>query len=131
MGVYVFQTVCDWVKVGHHLTRPRRPNPYYRIAGRGFQGCVHPPELEGLLWWENLTLVAWYPSLSPSDERGVHKTFAGRVGEFHSASLLPSILAHLDALGEREGVEEAAKKKAKAWGERRVRRARRRKKKAQ
>lgn len=125
MGVYVFGTAGPWVKVGHHAVTPRRPNAYYRIAGRGFEGCKHPPSLDGRLRVQDLELLAWYPSLSLPFERALHSACSERVGEFHPASSLPHILSACDAEGERSTVSEAERKKAIAWGWRKARKAKR------
>ena len=129
MGVYVFR--CrhgPFVKVGHHLATRGRPNAYYRVAGRGFETNVHPPELDGLLYPEHLTLEGWYPTLKREHETVVHRRFrtASSVGEFHRDEHLADILGVLDALGAREEVNETARKRAMRWGARQVRRARRR-----
>lgn len=128
MGVYVFQTVCDWVKVGHHQSTRGRPNAYYRIAGRGFASCVHPPELEGRLGVADLTLVAWYPTLTVVDERALHAHFRGAtVGEFHPVAHLPQLLALCEARGGvRVRVTSRQRARALEWGWRRVRKAKRR-----
>ena len=129
MGVYVFR--CrhgPFVKVGHHLVTRGRPNAYYRVAGRGFETVVHPPELDGLLYPEHLTLEGWYPTLAREHETAVHRRFrtAASVGEFHPDEHLAAILASLDAFGGRAEVGEAARRRAMRWGARQVRRALRR-----
>lgn len=128
MGVYVFRAIHgEWVKLGHHLATRARPNPYYRIAGRGFAGCVHPPDLEGRLWVQDLELVAWYPSLTAADERRLHLQFAaGRIGEFHGLETLPTLLSACDAIADRVAVTSKQRNRAMRWGWRRVRKARRR-----
>lgn len=124
MGVYVFRCLrAPYIKVGHHLVRPRRPNAYYRIAGRGFESVVHPIELDGKLWPDDLELVAWYPNLTRDDERDAHRLCTTRVGEFHESWEMDAVLALCDARGARCEVDEAARKRAMAWGARRVRRA--------
>ena len=124
MGVYIFQTVEPWIKVGHHECTRARPNAYYRIAGRGFQACVHPPELEGRLWVQDLTLVAWYPRLTMEHERLVHREFSkGKIGEFHLQSDLAAILDRCDSFGPRAVVTSKQRHRALEWGWRRVRRA--------
>lgn len=132
MGVYVMKCLHGpYVKVGHHRVTRARPNVYYRVAGRGFHACVHPACLDGKLGMRDLELLAWYPTLTMSDEKAVHRAGkATRVGEFHPAEALPTILADLDARGARESVDEAAKQQAVAWAGKRAARARKRKKKA-
>ena len=126
MGIYLFRCRgAPFFKLGHHLATPRRPNPYYRIAGRGFYGCVHPPELDGLLGVADLELVAWYPTLGRSDEREAHRLSSDRVGEFHPLERLDALLAHCDGRGAREAVSSAGRRRALAWGARRARKARR------
>lgn len=129
MGVYVFECEGGWVKVGHHLVTPRRPNAYYRVAGRGFHSVVHPPALEGRLGVHELRLLAWFPNLQRSDELAVHRICdaQSRVGEFHTAEQLPLILAKcLELGGVRADISSPARKRALAWGARRAQRARRR-----
>ena len=130
MGVYVFQTAGAWVKVGHYLAKPSRPNAYYRIAGRGFQSCVHPAELEHRLGVDDLRLVAWYPSLDRDAEKRLHAASAGRIGEFHPQCELEGILAACDALAPRRAVTEPQRLKALAWGWRKVRKAQRKRRRA-
>ena len=129
MGVYVFRCLHGpWVKVGHHLVTPRRPNAYYRVAGRGFYSIVHPPALEGKLGVHDLELVAWFPELTRAHERAVHTRGAAvRVGEFHPVDALPAILALLEGPlgGVRCAVSSPARRRALAWGARRARRAKR------
>lgn len=127
MGVYVFRCIHGpWIKVGHHLATPRRPNAYYRVAGRGFYSVVHPPELDGKLGVHDLELVAWFPALTRRDETRVHRAGgARRVGEFHPDDALPGILATLEAEAPRVAVTDAARCKALAWGARRARKANR------
>lgn len=126
MGVYVFRCLHGpWVKVGHHLATSRRPNAYYRVAGRGFHSVVHPAELDGRLNMSDLVLVAWYPNLARCDETRVHRAYGvGRVGEFHPLHDLPGIL-HMceeDLGGERCDVSDAARRRAVVWGTRKARR---------
>jgi hypothetical protein len=129
MGVYVFRSLhAPYVKVGHHLVSPRRPNAYYRVAGRGFHSVIHPDELDGKLWLEDLELMGWFPSLGRADETRVHRACTARVGEFHPADDLPLILQTCAALGGVDTViPEAAKRRAVAWGRRAARRGKRRK----
>lgn len=127
MGVYIFRCLrAPYVKVGHHKVTSRRPNAYYRIAGRGLQSVVHPPELDGLLSTNDLSLVAWYPGLTRQDERCLHRACTTRVGEFHPASELETILARCDEMGERVLVTERERVRAMNWGRRRARAAARR-----
>lgn len=128
MGVYVFQCRhAAFVKVGHHKVTPRRPNAYYRVAGRGFDSVVHPVELDGKLWLEDLELVGWFPTLGRPEETRVHRSCVSRVGEFHPLSELPHILETCVQLGGvHTPVSEAAKRRAIAWGYRAVRRAKKR-----
>lgn len=130
MGVYVFRSLhAPWVKVGHHRATPRRPNAYYRVAGRGFYSVVHPPELAGRLGVHDLELVAWFPALPRAAETAVHRACEqhSRVGEFHGAHELPRILAQCEAElgGVRASVSAAARQRALAWGARRASKARR------
>lgn len=133
MGVYIFRSRhADWIKVGHHLVTPRRPNAYYRVAGRGFQTVVHPDELDGKLWLEDLELVAWYPNLTTHDELDAHHLTPKelRVGEFHPAESVDVILQLCDARDARVTITDAQKRQAIAWGRRQCRRATRRRKAA-
>ena len=130
MGVYIFRCKhAPYVKVGHHLVTPRRPNAYYRIAGRGFESVVHPSELDGKLSAYDVDLVAWFPVLTRDVERRIHASHPDRVGEFHREEHLPSILATCDALSDRTSISDSEKRKAFAWGRRQARRQAKRKKK--
>lgn len=114
MGVYVFE--CgDFIKVGHHAISTRRPNVYYRVARRGFNSCLHPPELTGRLNLSDMTLVAWYPSLSRRDEMHIHRSFTRRVGEFHACSEREAIMKRLDQLGKRAEVTDIERTQAIQW----------------
>jgi hypothetical protein len=130
MGVYVFRSAhAPWVKVGHHLARPRRPHAYYRVAGRGFESVVHPRELDGRLGVHDLVLEAWYPTLTRADEGRVHRACAraDAVGEFHPLAELDAIRAACEALGGVHApVSDAQRARAIAWGARRARAAARR-----
>lgn len=130
MGVYLFRSVHEpWIKVGHHLACPRRPNPYFRIAGRGFHSVVHPPFLDGKLGMRDFVLEAWYPSLTRADEAYLHRTFpVARVGEFHPEGDLPSIIraCETERGGVRVEVSEAERRRAVAWAGKRAAKARRR-----
>ena len=77
----------------HFAATPRRPNAYYRVAGRGFHSVIHPPELDGRLGVHDLELVRWYPKLTRRDETRVHRACAVRVGEFHPVDELERTIA--------------------------------------
>ena len=126
MGLYVFDTPLAWVKVGHYKPTKGRPHAYYRIAGRGFGALKHPPELDDLLGVEHLRLIAWFPTLGVDVERQLHADCPGRVGEFHPRTNLDAVLRRCDALGVRQDVTEAQRRRALQWGWRQVRRARNR-----
>lgn len=134
MGVYVFECLHGpYIKVGHHMATRGRPNAYYRIAGRGFQSCVHPIELDGMLYMKHLKLLGWYPKLTREHETMIHRTFReGRIGEFHPQTDTSAILSALDAEGKNTLITEEARVRAMRWGYRQVRKAvRRAKRKAQ
>ena len=130
MGVYVFESIhLPWLKVGHHMVAPRRPNAYYRIAGRGFYSVIHPPELDGRLSMNDFRLVAWYPNLLRKDETSVHRLCDKqlRKGEFHPLHEMDLIRQTCEALGgEHIVVTEGERKKAQQWGARRAKQAQRR-----
>ena len=128
MGVYIFDTVCDWVKVGHYKATSRRPHAYYRIAGQGFYKLKHPDELNDLLGVQHLQLIAWYPTLGVDTEKCIHRACSERIGEFHPKHRLNTILEFCDALGERKAVSECQKQKALQWGWRKVRKAKKKRK---
>ena len=128
MGIYIFKCLHgDYVKLGHHLVCPRRPNAYYRVAGRGFYSCKHPECLDDKLGIFDLELVAWYPTLSRAEEKKAHNLTpkADRVGEFHPLSALDTLTDFCDGLAARVDISASAKKRAIAWGARRARRAKR------
>ena len=120
MGVYIFKSLdSEWVKVGHHQITDRRPNVYYRYAGRGFHSCNHPVELK-CLSLADFELVAWYPDLTTIDEKAIHKSGkAYAMGEFHPLHRLEDILKTLDAIGLRVQVGEDEKQKAIQWSRKR------------
>ena len=130
MGVYVFESVhAPWIKVGHHLVSPRRPNAYYRVAGRGFESVVHPAELDGRLLLDDLRLLAWFPTLARADETAVHRACdqGRRVGEFHPADEAGKVLALCrERGGEEVLISRAQREAAVRWGWRRARAAKRR-----
>lgn len=127
MGVYVFRCLhAPFVKVGHHHATPKRPNAYYRVAGRGFESIIHPEELNGKTYTEDLELVGWYPQLTRVIEMSIHRRFTtGKVGEFHRLEDLECILGTLNALGSPCFVSQKSREKAVRWGYRQVRRRRR------
>ena len=121
MGVYVFQSRHGpWIKVGHHRITSRRPNVYYRIAGRGFYSCLHPRELQGRLSIDDFDLVAWYPHLGRRDERAMHRACSTppSFGEFHALSNLELALRCGDARGERQPVDDDDRRQAVEWASR-------------
>lgn len=130
MGVYVFRCLHGpWCKVGHHRVTPRKPNAYYRIAGRGFYSVVHPPDVAEHLGVRDMELVGWFPNLDRRAETRVHRACdrTRRVGEFHPVDEIPHILCECAALGGcATRVTSAARRKAIAWGARRAAAARRR-----
>lgn len=128
MGVYVFECLHGpYIKVGHHMATRARPNAYYRVAGRGFQSCVHPSELDGMLYMKHLKLLAWYPTLTREHETMIHRTFReGRIGEFHPQTNTLAILSALDSHGTNTTITEEARVRAMRWGYRQVRKAARR-----
>ena len=126
MGVYIFDTQSDWIKVGHFSQTRAKSNAYYRITGRGFGALKHPPELNDRLGVQHLTLLAWYPSLDMEVEKELHRSCPDRVGEFHPRSNLSSVLERCDSLADRKEVTDGERKRALEWGWRRVRAARRR-----
>jgi len=116
MGVYVFRCLnSDWVKVGHHKLTPKRPNVYYRIAGRGFYSCVHPGQLKNRLSIHDVELLAWYPNLGRREERAIHKVCTTSYGEFHSTGDLITILKEGDRRDTRVVVSPSARNEAIAW----------------
>lgn len=129
MGVYLFKSVHEpWFKAGHFQATPRKPNAYYRVAGRGFYSVVHPECLDGRLGVGDLELVRWYPTLTRKDETRVHRACATRVGEFHPLEDLDTAIALCEGeLGAQHvSVTSPARRKALAWGARRAAAARRR-----
>ena len=124
MGIYVFASLTQpWFKVGHHRVTERRPNVYFRVAGRGFHSCRHPPQLTRL-GMDDLELVAWYPDLTSRQERALHRANAAQgVGEWYPNAERARLLAALDALGRRAEVGAADRERARAWAGGRGRRA--------
>lgn len=121
MGVYIFRSLhLPWIKIGHHRITDRRPNVYYRVANRGFNSCVHPPELEGKLALDDFELVAWYPTLDRRDESAAHRACRSRWGEFHPLEDLSTALAVCDSRGNRQGVPASDKDEALVWARKQV-----------
>ena len=70
MGVYVFQSIhMDAIKIGHYA----KNNAWSRIAHRGFYSCIHPKELKDKVGIQDLELLYWFPTLTPKDEKRIHK----------------------------------------------------------
>lgn len=96
MGVYIFQSRwAPFIKVGHY----RGQNVYSRIAHRGFHSCVCPDELEGRVDVADVELMAWFPSLTKTEEREVktrwkrHRIYGK--SEWFPSSCLPEIMDFL------------------------------------
>ena len=118
MGVYIFESrECPWIKIGHHKLSLKRPNVYYRVAGRGFHSCRHPLELENRLDMDNFNLVAWYPTLTVKDEKSIHKKCrtTESCGEFHPKSCLPFAIVECSTRGEHQNVSHTDKMNAILW----------------
>ena len=113
MGVYIFRSLVDpaWNKVGHCKITARRPNVWYRVARRGFCSCICPKSLYKQTHVHQLELLAFYPSLTTKQEKGLHRAFkAVRTGEWYDVELLPKLQAWLEAHG---GVDTEVPDKAK------------------
>ena len=88
--IYVLQFEKGWIKFGWARSWQQR-------ALRGFWHLKHPPALCGKL--DNYTVVSLFRGGTEEEEKSLHRSFEGRVGEFHPAKDLPAIL---DALGHLE-----------------------------
>jgi hypothetical protein len=70
MGVYVYKSkYIDAIKVGHYC----KNNAWSRIAHRGFYSCICPDEIKDKVGIEDLILLYWYPNLTTTDEKRIHK----------------------------------------------------------
>jgi hypothetical protein len=70
MGVYVYKSKhIDAIKVGHYC----KDNAWSRIANRGFYSCKCPDEIKDKVGVDDLILLYWYPTLTPKDEKKLHK----------------------------------------------------------
>ena len=70
MGGYVFQSIhMDAIKIGHYA----KNNAWSRIAHRGFYSCIHPTLLKNKVGIQDLELLYWFPTLTPKDEKRIHK----------------------------------------------------------
>jgi hypothetical protein len=70
MGVYVYKSKhADLIKVGHYS----KTNAWSRIAHRGFYSCITPVEIINKTSVDDLDLIYWFPSLTPRDEKKIHK----------------------------------------------------------
>lgn len=96
MGVYIFKSIhSNWIKIGHHKITEKRPNVYFRVIRRGFNSCKHPTEIDGLLDFEDLKLLNWFPNLIRKDENRIHKLCRkrfDRVGEWYPSENYKEIL---------------------------------------
>lgn len=133
MGVYVFKCIhAPFIKVGHHKVCKTRPNAYYRVAGRGFQSCVHPEILDGRLYIQDLVLLGWFPSLTLQDEKQIHSMFKeGSIGEFHRESDGDQVLSECEKRGPSVEISDKERLRAISWGYRQIRKAKRKRKRTQ
>ena len=93
-----------------------RPNVYFRVARRGFGSCVHPPCLDSHLSMNDVSLVAWFPTLGRRDETALHRLDAQRYGEFHRETELASLLEEARRRGGAEAsVSQADMEVAREW----------------
>ncbi len=70
MGVYIYKSVhIDAIKIGHYS----KNNAWSRVAHRGFNSCICPKTIIGKVNVDDLVLLHWYPTLSPKDEKKIHK----------------------------------------------------------
>jgi hypothetical protein len=59
----------DAIKIGHYC----KNNAWGRIANRGFYSCICPDKIKDKVSVNDLTLVCWYPTLTPKDEKNFHQ----------------------------------------------------------
>ena len=91
MGVYVYKSRhIEAIKVGHYCKK----NAWSRVAHRGFNSCICPPEIKNKVNVEDLILVCWYPNLTPRDEKKLHKDLKeySLCGEWFKFSALEKIV---------------------------------------
>ena len=72
---------------------------YFRVVRRGFYSCRHPPELAGRLSFDDLDLLAWYPSLNSRDEKQIHRACSASWGEFHPVADVATAMQWCRELG--------------------------------
>lgn len=87
MGVYVIKCKRGpYFKIGHHKISDKRPNVYFRYINRGFHSVKHPEDMDGLLSFGDMELLAWYPTLNTSHEKEIHRIMKKKFanwGEFY------------------------------------------------
>ena len=90
MGVYIFKSVhIDAIKIGHY----NKNNAWSRVAHRGFNSCICPKMIIDKVNVDDLELLHWYPTLSPKDEKKIHKSLNDYrlCGEWFSIDALNNI----------------------------------------
>lgn len=90
MGVYVYQSKhMNAIKIGHYA----KQNAWCRIAHRGFYSCVCPLEIRDRVGIEDMDLLGWYPTLTPKDEKKIHKALHSYAlcGEWFSTDALSAL----------------------------------------
>jgi len=96
MGVYVYQSKhMNAIKIGHYA----KQNAWCRIAHRGFYSCICPVEIRNRVSIEDMVLLYWFPTLTPKDEKRIHKQLQlhSLCGEWFSTDaleILPKIIQH-------------------------------------
>jgi hypothetical protein len=91
MGVYVYKSkYTDAIKIGHYC----KNNAWSRIAHRGFYSCKCPDDIKDKVSVEDLDLICWYPTLSPKDEKKLHKDLINfkLCGEWFRSEAIDTIL---------------------------------------
>ena len=91
MGVYVYKSNhIDVIKVGHYC----KNNDWSRVAHRGFYSCKCPDEIKDKVSVGDLTLICWYPNLTPTDEKKLHKDLIEYkvCGEWFKSNAIDKIL---------------------------------------
>ena len=126
--MYIFNVMDKYIKVGHHKITRKRPNVWFRVAGRGFNSCVSPLDIKDHRSVSDLELIGWYPNINITQERVFHRSMRGQpghvCGEWYAYSYLLQVKQKIET--DLKGVETAVDPRGKSialdWAGKRKRR---------
>ena len=100
MGVFIVRCLGGpYIKIGLHTITPERPNVYFRYIKYGFEKLIHPAELSGRLSFEDLELLAWYPTLGIREEKALHRELRKEFryyGQFYHVDSLDYVIRMIE-----------------------------------